>query len=373
MKSVSLIYIIFLLANIAGAQSAKQSAAGFTLNGQLQNAANRTIYLDERAFYKINNRIDSTKADAKGRFAFSGVLTEPTYYTLRTGLNNQGLGFILENNFVKISGDAKMLYSASITGSTEEEIRQQFDHVYRKFDTNPLYAKLEEANSRNDTIERLKLKQQMKEVSEQQRKAIFDLMKMHSFAYASVNQVGSYIAGHQANDLQIADSLLSNYESSAIANHGQVKYFRNEWRAAQKSVIGKPATDFVQPDTSGNLVKLSTYKGRYVLVDFWASWCGPCRDESPTLVKAFKEFAVKNFTILSVSLDKSKSNWLKAIAKDHLTWTHVSDLKYWQNAAAREYGISSIPFNMLLDPTGKIIALNLRGADLHEFLRSHLR
>lgn len=143
---------------------------------------------------------------------------------------------------------------------------------------------------------------------------------------------------------------------------------------AKKLGIGKYAPDFIQNDTLGNPVSLSSFKGKYILVDFWASWCGPCRADNPNLVKAYHQYKDKNFTILGVSLDRpdAKEKWLAAIQKDGLTWTHVSDLQYWNNAAAKLYGIQAIPQNYLLDPTGKIIAKNLHGDALSKKLATFL-
>nr|WP_295922166.1 TlpA disulfide reductase family protein [uncultured Dyadobacter sp.] len=357
----------------AFAQAPKKVQKGYLLSGQLEKAAGKKIYLYERSFYKSVNSADSTKADAFGKFAFRGTVTEPTYFMLQTGLNDQGIGFYIENTTMQIEGTADSLYAASVTGSTEEAIRQQYDEAYQSFDFNALEQQEMRARTQGDTAALRIAKDRTKQLIRQERKAILSLMRQYPLSAASVNQVGNYIASHQASDLAIADSLLKRYESSPIASSEQVKFFRKEWLTAGKSVIGQPAMDFTQPDTTGRPVRLSSFKGRYVLVDFWASWCGPCRQESPFLVRAYQDFHSRNFTILSVSLDKSRSAWLKAIVADQLHWTHVGDLKYWQNAAAKQYAISSIPFNMLLDPDGKIMALNLRGDNLYEFLKANLK
>jgi peroxiredoxin len=133
------------------------------------------------------------------------------------------------------------------------------------------------------------------------------------------------------------------------------------------------APDFTLPNREGKAVSLSSYKGKYVLVDFWASWCGPCRGENPYVVAAYQKYKSKNFTVLGVSLDENKDDWLEAIKKDKLEWDHISDLKGWSSLVVPMYGFDGIPYNVLLDPTGKIIATELREEALDLFLSKAIK
>jgi peroxiredoxin len=142
--------------------------------------------------------------------------------------------------------------------------------------------------------------------------------------------------------------------------------------AGGDSWVGKSVPDLSLPDVNGKKVSISSFRGKYLLIDFWASWCGPCRMENPNVVEAYKTFKGKNFTILGVSLDKDKDAWKKAISQDHLTWTHISDLKYWNSQAVETFGFQGIPFNVLVDPSGKVIAQELRGNDLENKLKEVL-
>ena len=161
--------------------------------------------------------------------------------------------------------------------------------------------------------------------------------------------------------------------SSELAGCPYVKDLDGIIKQLENVQIGKVAPEFSLPDTAGVSVSLSDFRGKYVLLDFWASWCPPCRRENPNVVKAFNEYKDKNFTLVGISLDKDKSKWMKAIADDNLAWTHLSDLKYWDSEIPALYGVRGIPANVLLDPDGVIVAKNITGEDLHKKLKEVIK
>jgi peroxiredoxin len=166
---------------------------------------------------------------------------------------------------------------------------------------------------------------------------------------------------------QLFGTLTPEIQSSPIG-----KYVAQQIEEGKRNPMGKTLADFQQEDPDGKMVSLSSFRGKYVLVDFWASWCGPCRQENPNVVNAFNKYKNKNFTVLGISLDKTKQPWLDAIAKDGLNWTQLSDLKGWSNAVAQQFQIQSIPQNFLIDPNGVVIGKNLRGEALESKLESLL-
>jgi thiol-disulfide isomerase/thioredoxin len=202
-----------------------------------------------------------------------------------------------------------------------------------------------------------------------QKQLAKDYATAHPSSYVAVYEVLSYFSYNPAaEELQ---ALYNGFTPGIQSSHLGIE-LKKILDAALLTGIGRPAPVFTQADTKGKPVSLSSLKGQYVLVDFWASWCGPCRAENPNVLKSYRAYHSKGFTVLGVSLDDEKSPWLGAIKKDGLPWTEVSDLKGWNNSAAVLYGVEGIPMNFLLDKNGVIIAKGLRGNDLEKKLAEFL-
>jgi thiol-disulfide isomerase/thioredoxin len=196
-----------------------------------------------------------------------------------------------------------------------------------------------------------------------------DYAGSHPSSYVSAFEIYSNFSYNLDKDQ--LDAIYKKLDSTIQASYFGKKISKT-LEIANQTAIGKPAPLFAQNDIQGKSVPLASFKGKYVLIDFWASWCGPCRAENPAVVKAYKHYHSKGLDILGVSLDEDKDKWAEAIKKDQLNWAQVSDLKGWENSAAMQYGVQGIPMNFLLDPQGEIIGKDLRGADLDKKLAETL-
>ncbi len=321
--------------------------------------------------------VDST-AVTQGHFTFKGTVSEPTMAAIafkpqpgapKDPLNpykRDQLAFFLEKGTLKIT-TADSISKATVTGSKAQQ------------DFEALNASLKDVNSQAEALQQqyrelynqkdeegMKALEAKFEVLEATEKGIYgDFLQKNPASPIALYVLNNY-AGYDINVAEV-EPLYAKISPAAKATPSG-KDFAERLAVARKTAVGQPALTFSQPDTTGKEVSLASFKGKYVLVDFWASWCGPCRAENPNVVKAYNTYKDKGFTILSVSLDDSKTKWEDAIAKDGLLWTHVSDLKGWKNAVAEQYGIRAIPQNLLLDAEGKIIGKNLRGDALDKKL-----
>ncbi|RAJ08625.1 peroxiredoxin [Chitinophaga skermanii] len=235
------------------------------------------------------------------------------------------------------------------------------------------YYDAQKAKAKYDTIGLGEWRYEMKLLKNKRKAQEITFIKKHPGYMVSIDALKDVI-GHLPEDIVAYNHLFQGLKKNVRQSEEGVNLKKtiDQFMTVR---IGAMAPLFEAADTSGQMVKLSDYRGKYVLIDFWASWCGPCREENPIVVKAYQEFKDKNFDILSVSLDQAgkKAEWIAAIHKDQLDWQHVSDLKYWNSEFAKLYMVKSIPQNFLLDPKGKIIAKDLRGEALATKLEELLK
>ncbi len=363
------IVLLFSLLNLFFANSQQIEV---TINGNIFNSSKDTIKISQHFGGTNYKDYLKTTLDKKGNYTFSGKLPYKDVYVLRVN-ENQHLYLILrENSNFQIFGDAKNIYSYhNIVGSEESAQLNKFIYEMQSYN-----AKKDSA-----TYYLQSHPEQQQQVNESFSAIYYEYENYkQNFLKTNFNSPAllpllSEIDPNQNLELyeNLVQQIINGFDGSPTANQLKLNLQQIKKRKEEMQFLspGKISPDFTQPKSDGKLLKLSDLRGKVVLIDFWASWCGPCRKENPNVVKIYQKYADKGFTILSVSLDKDKNAWLEAIKKDNLSWpNHVSDLKSWSNEAAQLYQVSGIPFTVLVDKEGKIIKTNLRGEDLENTLKS---
>jgi len=354
------------------AATPKLTDSAYILKGKIEGMGDGWVWIYHR---QTENKIDSAKVKG-GSFVITGYSSAPEFCLLGIpGPNNRKewrLGFFLQSGELTLTGKKEEIAKATIKGSSIQDEFQQFNDGQKGLDAvdEKLSAIYKKANMNNDQRRMDSVQKASIELNKKRNQYVRDYAAEHPASYVTAYVL--YLTYSFDTDAATLDSLYKGLDPLM-----QTSYFGKKLKVALDAAvltdIGKPAPAFVQNDVDGKPVSLASFKGQYVLVDFWASWCGPCRAENPNVVKAYKTYHPKGFAILGVSLDDSKDKWLAAIKKDQLPWTHVSDLKGWQNSVAELYGVKGIPTNYLLDKDGVIIAKSLRGEDLEKKLSELLK
>ncbi|MGF7231346.1 redoxin domain-containing protein [Arachidicoccus sp.] len=340
----------------------------YTINGDVAGLTDPYIYLSSSVGDSM--RVDSA-AVKDGKFTFTGKADHPAMAALYLKDRRSGVQFYLQNAGIKISGNVDSLDKATITGSPTQDDFEAYKASIKEYTTqeDSAYGKYQTARQMNDTATTAAIEKQVDSLDKLIEVKTKSFIADHPKSYVSLGRLQTLTYSTAYADL---NKMFTSLDTS-LQNSATGKKMAEQLAKMKKTAVGQNAPLFTLNDVNGKPVSLSDFKGKYVLVDFWASWCGPCRAENPNVVKTFNQYKSKNFTVLGVSLDNDKAAWQKAIDHDKLAWTQVSDLKGWGNEVAMQYGVRAIPANFLIDPNGVIVAHNLRGADLSDKLAEVLK
>jgi peroxiredoxin len=364
---------LFLAAAIMAACTSTPEKPHYNITGKITGADSVTFILQMSVNGK-NVKLDSASV-VNGKFQIKGGAVDfPESASLVAKGKRGGISFYLENSDITITGNIDSLYYAKVTGSKTQDdyyaFRKSLEPINEK--NKALNAEYKAASDAGDKAKKAELEKKFDENYAEQITIEKEFVKNHTSSYFSPSLLNSLSGELESGELE---SLINALDTN-VARVATITDLKERVTLMKAVAIGQKAPDFTLNDVNDKPVALSLKigKSKLLLVDFWASWCEPCRNENPFVVKVWKEFNKKGFDIFSVSLDRpgEKDKWIQAIKNDNLTWTHVSDLQYWDCAAAKLYVVRGIPANFLLDANGTIVAKNLREEKLYDKVKELL-